>query len=42
MIFITGAGGQLGRHLQDQLLLSGYNFSSIERNKLDISNYKDV
>ena len=42
MIFITGAGGQLGRHLQDQLLLSGYNFSSIERSKLDISNYKDV
>ena len=31
----------MGRHLQDQLLLSGYNFSSIERS-VDISNYKDV
>ena len=42
MICITGASGQLGLHIQDQLIKKNYQYIAVERSQLDISDAKEV
>ena len=42
MICVTGANGQLGLQIQEHLRKKCYEYISVERSKLDISNDEEV
>ena len=42
MICLTGSEGQLGLHIQNQLKINGYEYLSLNKNTLDITNNKSI